>query len=67
MTNTTTQHSTPMLLFFLIFKLTTYKLTLSHFGSQFQWQKQKQILTIEYAIHEDRDAYYHGPPTFTQE
>jgi hypothetical protein len=49
-----------MLLFFLIFKLTMYKLTqhtLVH--------KQKQILTIECAIREDKDAYYREPPTFT--
>ena len=40
----------------LIFKGTACKLTLSHFGSQFQWLKWKQILTIECAICEDRDT-----------
>jgi len=67
MVNKATQQSTPMLLFFLIFKLTACKLTLSHFGSQFQWSKWKHILTIECAICEDRDTYYHGPPSFTKE
>jgi len=54
MVNTATQQSTPVLLFFLIFKWTACKLTLSHFCSQFQWSKWKQILTIECAILEDR-------------
>jgi hypothetical protein len=66
MTNTT-EHSTPELLFFLIFKQSTRKFTLSHFGSQFQWSKQKQILTIKCVIPENWDAYCHGPPTFTRE
>jgi len=67
MVNTATQQSTPVLLFFLILKWTACKLTLSHFGSQFQWSKWKQILTIECVILEDRDTYYCRPATFTKE
>jgi hypothetical protein len=62
----TAQQSKPVLLFFLIFKWTTCKLTLSHFGSQYQWSKRKQILMKERAIPEHTDAYYRGPPTFTK-
>jgi len=36
MASPTTQQSTDMFLFFSIFKLTTCKLILSHFGSKFQ-------------------------------
>ena len=45
---------TPMLLFLLICKWTTCKLTLSHSALQFQWSKRKQILTTERAIREDK-------------
>jgi len=40
-----------------IIKLTTCKLTLPHFGSQFQWSEPKQILTKERATTEDRGSY----------
>ena len=50
-----------------VFKRTTCKLTLSHFGSQFQWSKRKQILTTQRAIREDTVTYHRGPPTFTKE
>jgi hypothetical protein len=66
MANTATQHSTPMLLFFLIFKLTACKLALSHFGSQFLWSKSKLILPTERAIPERRDVCYRGKPTCTE-
>ena len=52
---------------FLIFKLITRKLILSHFGSQFQWSKRERIFTALRAIREHRDAYYREPPTFTKE
>ena len=51
---------------FLKFKWTTRKLTLSHFGSQFQWSKRKHIFTTERAIRADKVTG--GPPTnFTKE
>ena len=59
----TTQQSTPLLLFLSIFKCEL----LSHFGSQFQWSKRKQILVIERAIRSCRDACYRRPPTFAKE
>jgi hypothetical protein len=43
----TAKQTTHMLLLILIYKSTTCKLTLSHFGSQFHWWKPKQILTVE--------------------
>jgi hypothetical protein len=64
---TTTEQNTLMLLFFLTFKRTTRKFTLSQFSSQFQWSPSKQILTIKHAIREDRDAYCSELPTFTTE
>jgi hypothetical protein len=67
MANTTTQQSTHMLLFLLIFKWTACKLTLSHRGSQFQRSKSKQILTTERAIPERRDVCYRGQSTCTEE
>ena len=62
MANTKAQQSTPMLLLCPVFKWTTCKATLPHCGSQFQWSKQKQILTIQHPIREHRDACFHKTP-----
>jgi len=55
-----------MLLFFLVLKWTTCKLTLSHFGSQLQWSKRKQIVTVELR-YVKTDAGYGGTHTLTME